>query len=620
MKTNKAIVAIPGKLVGLVMLVFLFVFPACQLEAQTDYLVIDVDDLFGLWYSESDWGDMDADHDLDLIMVGYGAGGQTGQGFMKFYRNDGNSDFALVDNPMLGTGNGSVRFADLDNDNDLDAIVCGQVASNVDSTRVYINNAGVFTDCGFNFPPRVSSSISIADYDCDGDADILLTGGTIDDGTTGYIQIFRNEGNFNFTQIDAFTPGIRNGNAEFGDYDGDGWPDIAFTGSAGSGNYVSKILHNNTDGTFTENPAVLAGLRYSRISWVDYNCDGTLDIILSGSFSNEEPSVFKLYSNDGNGVFTDTAQPNVLGERQGDIAWGDINNDGYPDIIVNGLITTNTYVEKLYIYNPQNGLYEDGQSLTYLKYAAVTLGDYNNDAKLDMSVSGLYSSGNYWNELYINTVGTANTPPSPPQNLESVVVDNQASLSWDTATDAETPAAGLTYNLRVGTTSGGTDIVSPLAETGTGWRKVARPGNAWLNGHYLLRNLPDGTYYWSVQAIDNSFAGSGFAAEQTFIVGEVSTQDQVMPVLADLACYPNPFRGETRLGLRLMAPSNVVVEVFNLKGQLVATLAETALAAGQHSFAWNGTDSRGQDLPSGVYSLRVTTGREVVTRKIALLK
>ncbi len=620
MKTSNSFVAISRRLALLVSLVLCCCLATSRIQAQTNYLVIDVDDLFGLWYSESDWGDFDSDHDLDLIMVGYGAGGQTGQGFMKLYRNDGNSAFNLHDNAMLGAGNGCTRFADLDGDNDPDAIVCGQSASGVDTTRVYINSGGAFTDCGFSFPPRVSSSISIGDYDCDGDSDILLTGGTLADASTGFIHIFRNEGNFDFTQVEVYAPGIRNGNAEFGDYDEDGWPDIAFTGSAGSGNYVSKLLRNNGEGSFNEIAASLAGLRYSRIAWVDYNCDGALDIILSGSFSNESPSVFKLYRNDGNGVFTDIPQPNVIGERQGDLAWGDINNDGYPDIIVNGLETTNTYVEKLYLFNPQTGLYEDGQTLTYLKYAAVTLGDYNDDGRLDMNVSGLYSSGNYWNEMYINAVGSANTPPSPPLILASEVDYSNATLSWGSATDSQTPDAGLTFNLRVGTTPGGTDVVSPLSDPATGWRKVARPGNAWQRNFQNLIGLPDGIYYWSVQAIDNSFAGSPFAQEQTFTVGEVAGLDQLSPALAMLTCSPNPFNRETKLELTLAKPARLEAKVFNLKGQLVHTLAAADLTAGTHTLTWAGIDSRGNSVPSGVYTIRVIAGNSICTQKLMFIK
>ncbi|MCB5247292.1 MAG: FG-GAP-like repeat-containing protein [Candidatus Cloacimonetes bacterium] len=586
--------------------------------AQTDYLVVDVDDLFGLWYSESDWGDYDNDGDLDLLMAGYGP--TSGQGYHKFYRNDGSSVFTLLDLGMTGTGNGSVGFADLDGDNDLDAFVCGQSSTGEDFTGIYINEAGSFVLSDAGIPDRVSSSVRFGDYDCDGDLDILLTGGTVDDTTSGYIHIFRNDGDFNFNQVDVGAPGIRYGNADFGDYNNDGWLDIALTGSAGTSNYISMILAGNSEGTFSEIPVTLPGLRYSRISWYDFDCDGDLDILLSGSSSNSEPSVFKLFRNDGNDVFTDVPQPNVTGERQGDVAWGDINNDGYPDLIVNGLITTTTVVEKLYLFNPQNSLYEDAQTLTYLKYAAVSLGDYDNDGKLDMSVSGHYSSGNYWNKLYQNINPAANTAPQAPSGLASVVAGNSVTLSWDPATDSETPSAGLSYNVRVGTSPGACDIISPLADTATGWRKVARPGNAWQRQDYFVWELADGTYYWSVQAIDNSFAGSGFAPEQTFTIGAVAVQDNIQPAISRLANHPNPFNPSTRISYTLAEPGRARISVYNARGQLVSNLFDEFQTSGDHSLLWNGIDINGAILPSGVYELRIQCAGQLRQHRMALIK
>jgi hypothetical protein len=602
-----------------VMVALLVVFTCSPLLAQVDYLTSDVDTLFGLWYSDSDWGDFDNDNDLDLLMAGYGLGGANGQGFMKFYRNDGNSQFALLNTDLVGVGNGTTRFADLDGDNDLDIFICGQALFGVDTTRVYVNNNGVYVDSGFQFPPRVSSSASFGDYDNDGDLDILLTGGTIDDISIAYIQIFRNEGNFNFTQIDVVTPGIRYGNAEFGDYNNDGWLDIAYAGSAGSSNYVTKILKGSSTGTFTELPLTLLGLRYSRVAWVDADCDGDLDLLVSGSFVNESPSVFKFYRNDGNDVFQDFAQPYVLGERQGDMVFGDLNNDGYADLILNGLITTTSTVANVYLYEPTTGTYVDAQTMIYLKYAAMSLGDYNNDGRLDLSLSGHYEYQNYWNYLYQNSYTVNNTPPTAPTGLSAYVTGNNVILSWDAATDMQTPAEGLTYNLRVGTTPGGNEIVSSMADNATGWRKIARQGNCWTRTFYQLNNLSDGTYYWTVQAIDNTFAGSAFAEQPSFTIGVAVDDDTTIP-MPIVSSYPNPFTAATHLNVNLKAAGSLKLEIFNVKGQMVKTLANTSFTIGNHAFTWDGTDENLRKVSAGLYTARLTTTQGTSVKKLMLIK
>ena len=78
----------------------------------------------------------------------------------------------------------------------------------------------------------------------------------------------------------------------------------------------------------------------------------------------------------------------------------------------------------------------------------------------------------------------------------------------------QTPAAGLTYNLRVGTTPGGNEILSAMAAA-SGLRKVARLGNVNHRLQWTLKLPAAPFYYWSVQAVDGAFAGSPFAAEYT---------------------------------------------------------------------------------------------------------
>jgi len=461
--------------------------------------------------------------------------------------------------------------------------------------------------------------MSFGDYDNDGDLDLLMTGGTIDESAVGYLEIYRNEGSFSFTQVNVMTPGIRNGCAEFGDYNNDGWLDIAVAGSAGSGNYITKILKGNSSGVFTELPLTLLGLRYSKVAWVDYDCDGDLDLLVSGSFVNESPSVFKLYRNDNNDVFTEVSQTAVLGERQGDLAWGDLNNDGYADIVLNGLITNTTTVANLYLYNPQTGLYEDAQTMIYLKYACMSLGDYNNDTKLDMSLSGHYDYQDYWNELYCNSYTVSNAPPTAPTGLGASITRNDVLLYWDAATDDHTPIPGLTYNLRVGTNPGGNDIISGMAVPATGWRKVARTGNAGHKQFYMLNGLSNGTYHWSVQAIDNSFAGGAFATEGTFWVG-VGIEDNLAVPIENLSIYPNPFSHNSTISFKLKQPRQISAQIYNLKGQKVKTLVQNETCQGDINLVWDGKDEQGRAVTNGIYTIRVDNDTHIASKKLILIK
>src|SRR3989442_15373020 len=89
-------------------------------------------------------------------------------------------------------------------------------------------------------------------------------------------------------------------------------------------------------------------------------------------------------------------------------------------------------------------------------------------------------------------------------------------FSWNPGSDAN-QLGGFSYNLRVGTASGADDMMPSQADAATGFRRLPALGNVNERLSRTLK-LPVGTYYWSAQTIDHSFAGSLFAAEQTFVI------------------------------------------------------------------------------------------------------
>ena len=87
-------------------------------------------------------------------------------------------------------------------------------------------------------------------------------------------------------------------------------------------------------------------------------------------------------------------------------------------------------------------------------------------------------------------------------------------LQWNRVTGDATPAKGMSYNVRIGTSPGGSDVVSPMS-LASGSRLLPGLGNAQSDTLFILKNPKKATYYWSVQAIDNGFLPGVFAAEQS---------------------------------------------------------------------------------------------------------
>ena len=84
--------------------------------------------------------------------------------------------------------------------------------------------------------------------------------------------------------------------------------------------------------------------------------------------------------------------------------------------------------------------------------------------------------------------------------------------------------------------------------------------------------------------------------------------------------YPNPFNPETAIRFSTKEPGNVRLSVFNVKGQLIRTLVNGDLPSGNHRIIWNGKDSNGSSVSSGMYLYRMETPGYNKTLKMMLMK
>jgi hypothetical protein len=87
-----------------------------------------------------------------------------------------------------------------------------------------------------------------------------------------------------------------------------------------------------------------------------------------------------------------------------------------------------------------------------------------------------------------------------------------------------------------------------------------------------------------------------------------------------LAAYPNPFNPRVNLAFALAEPQHVVLAVYSVAGHRVARLTSGILPAGEQLFTWDGRDSRGNDLPTGQYIVRLSWPGADERRKITLLR
>lgn len=136
--------------------------------------------------------------------------------------------------------------------------------------------------------------------------------------------------------------------------------------------------------------------------------------------------------------------------------------------------------------------------------------------------------------------------------------------------------------------------------------------------------LEDGTYFWWITAIDQTGMTKRSSKEGIIIVGDPTQADvekaQIPKEFNLLPCFPNPFNPRTTVTYQLPEPAHVRIEIYNLKGQRLITLAQTKQPAGVYSLQWDGTDFRGTQVPSGIYLIQLIAGNHRFLQKISLIR
>ena len=323
-------------------------------------------------------------------------------------------------------------------------------------------------------------------------------------------RLYRNDGGV-FTSVAHPFPNCYSGAVAWGDYNNDGKLDVVITGTSDTQGLVATIWRNDGSGSFTDIGAALPGMDLGFAVWGDYDNDGDLDLLFGGN--SNAGSVARIYRNDG-GIFTDV-NAGLLPVLWASAAWGDYDNDGDLDAMVIGYGAVAQVTRSILYRNDAGTFLDSGATFHNLYLGAVSWLDYDNDGKLDLLLTG-NTGGLDVLRIYRNNNLTQNTAPGAPANLAVNVLGTSVDFTWSEGTDAQTPAAALTYNLRVGTMPGSTNIVAAQS-SGAGYRRLPAMGNVQLRTGAHLRGLSPGTaYYWSVQSVDTAFAGSAFATEGSF--------------------------------------------------------------------------------------------------------
>jgi gliding motility-associated-like protein len=453
--------------------------------------------------------DVDNDGLLDVFLTGYDGTSP----YTRLYLNTGSFTFTAIATVIPDLSQARADWADFNNDGFADVVVSGITASVEKKCSIYKNNGDhTFTELASGIENVAYGSVLWADFDNDGHTDLFITG--INQAGTRVAHIYKNVNN-TFVLTSAVISATSSGAAVALDYDKDGKTDLLITGTSQTGQKVTLLYKNKGNFAFEAVNNIFEKITGGGIAQGDVDGNGFDDVVITGTNSSNV-RITKLYLNK-KGLFMEAPSAVFDSLSGSSVHIADFNNDGLPDVILTGEDNQLYYRTPLYINNGDSTFTDAGAAFPEVVTGDVAIADFDNDTKLDLVISGMAYSGGL-TRIFQNNGSNSNHKPSVPAGLVSISKSDSVVLSWNKASDAETPADGLTYNIYVGSQAKQSNIVAPLASTALGTRLVDRAGNMGHANTYTLKGLDEGLYYWGVQCIDNSWDASGFSTEASFTV------------------------------------------------------------------------------------------------------
>lgn len=600
-------------------------------------------------------GDIDNDGDLDILQAA--GGGDRPLFRSKMLLNLGDGQFLDVTEGVgmgvLGTSHGT-RFADIDNDGDLDLVVGMRLASGETPTHVLMLNdgEGIFTDATDSSGIEgAGANVAIADYDGDGFVDLILS-----DFLSEQTRLYRNNGNANhWLRVELV--GVESNRDGFG---------VRLFATAGDLVQMREVL----GGLGRQQDEKVAhfglGVRTQVDSLIVRWPSGQLDVLTDipadqairviegrGSYHQVVPSAWE------------TSDTLVVSERL-DLAVR-------PALFEPGARITRVAADLSMLGGPADALFEAVSDGTYRLEGDVMIAGSNGSRDMRVAIEQETSLGAHWIEMSRSVV----VAPDRDQSIYAdalgmdwtIEVIGSRSLAFDLNAERQVLAGERALGLN--RESIGTWRLQFNAETSidpigfAAVRFALHPGEAeWpANARLAVRVQGEGSggvvdllatervvtarRRWQVVEVplaeftigqtiggirlEGNLQGAFYLDEVVLVAARrggttantavrEDYNETVPQAFALLQNYPNPFNSGTIIRYVLPEAQEVELAVYNLSGQKVATLLQGIRQAGNYAIHWDGRNDYERPLASGLYLCHLKVGQRRQTRKLVLLR
>lgn len=565
--------------------------------------------------------------------------------------------FELMDLPALGadsTDSRSVALIDLNGDGRLDLFFSN---SSHEDSRVFLGGSETGFELGssgdLTSSGGRSDGASFADVDGDGDLDAAIVNWYGDP-----TQLFRNEGNGQFSRITSgpvTVPGSYSETCSWADVNGDGWLDLYISNSGGS--LQNQLFLNSATGDVefesdTMNELVQWQGHSRAVAFMDWTMDGQIDLAVSNEGSDTNQAFTQQQP--GNWQLDFTSQLYQNSNNTMTMSWGDVDNDGDPDLFLGNHGQT----DQLYRASSSGDLVLDSQPgfLPDTRSFGSAFGDLDNDGDLDLVV-------------------TQGHDVSPTQSFHDVAYRNDGNGNFAPWVDSGLDLnSGWSYGCALADLDedGFLDLVTAR------WQAEHQPNLVWRNrlstGHWIQFDLvgigPNTTAIGAKIRVFSSINGShtvqtrwvegqtgycGQVLRQHVGLGESQRADSVVVTWPDgttdrwlnvptdqrvqllqgggdtalrsgdrgplpigfilSPVQPNPFNSTTRITWTMDKVQHVSIHMMDLRGRTLRCLAAGLYPVGNHSLSLDGTA-----LSSGLYLVTVRAGDHMYWQTASLVK